>query len=136
MSPTEFGWEADIANKNLSTRSLPDAIALERYYNAKIFDAPANSGVTRKAGNCSCLINQLTCTVFCACEGKRLCCNPYTEHTDDGDDDDLHMFDDTYADFMFNWALPIVENTVHGLISYQASWYYEVYKGYWWSNVS
>ena len=64
--------------------------------------------------------------------GSRLCCNPCTDHTDDGDDD-LHMSDDADA---VNWSLPIVENTVHGLISYQASRYYEVSKGYWWSSVS
>ena len=43
------------------------------------------------------------------------------------------MFDDADA---VNWSLPIVEDTVHGLISYQASRYYEVSKGYWWSSVS
>ena len=53
-----------------------------------------------------------------------LCCNPYTEHTDDGDDD-LHIFDDADADFTVNWSLPIVGNIVHDLISYQASRYYE-----------
>ena len=37
------------------------------------------------------------------------------------------MFDDADAD---NWSLPIVEDTIHGLISDQASWYYEVSKGY------
>ena len=44
-------------------------------------------------------------TVFCAGEGNRLCCNPYTENTDDGDDDDLHMFDYADADFTGNWSL-------------------------------
>ena len=46
--------------------------------------------------------------------GSRLCCNPYTEYIDDGDDDDLQMFDDADA---VNRSLPIVENTVHGLMS-------------------
>ena len=64
--------------------------------------------------------------------GSRLCCNPCTDHIDDGGDD-LQMSDDADA---VNRSLPIVENTVHGLISYQASWYYEVSKGYWWSSVS
>ena len=64
--------------------------------------------------------------------GSRLCCNPYTEHTEHGDDD-LQMFDDIDA---VDPSLPVVENTVHGLISYQASWYYEGSKGYWWSSVS
>ena len=59
--------------------------------------------------------------VFCAWEGSRLCCNPYPEHTDEG----LHMFDDAGADFTVNWSLPIVENIVRDLISYQTSWYYE-----------
>ena len=54
-----------------------------------------------QTGNCSCLRNQLICTVFCAGEGNWLCCNPYTENTDD-DDDDLHMFDYAEADFTGN----------------------------------
>ena len=58
-----------------------------------------------QTGNCSCLINQLICTVFCAGEGNWLCCNPYTENTDDDDDDDLHMFDYAEADFTGNWSL-------------------------------
>ena len=52
-----------------------------------------------QTGNCSCPRNQLIYTVFCAGEGNWLCCNPYTENTDDGDDDDLHMFD--YVDAYF-----------------------------------
>ena len=52
--------------------------------------------------NCSCLRNQLICTVFCSGEGNRLCCNPDTENTDDGDDDDLHMFDHADAYFTGN----------------------------------
>ena len=64
--------------------------------------------------------------------GSRLCCNPYTEHTEQGDDD-LQMFDDIDA---VNPSLPVVENTVHDLVSHQASWYYEGSKGYWWSSVS
>ena len=61
-----------------------------------------------QTGNCSCLRNQLICTnmyVFCAGEGNWLCCNPYTENTDGGDDDDLHMFDYADADFTGNWSL-------------------------------
>ena len=79
-----------------------------------------------QTGSCSCLRNQLICTVFCAGEDNRLCCNPYTENTDDGDDDDddLHMFDYADADFTGNWSL-WTRNLVHDLISYQASWYYE-----------
>ena len=101
MSPTEFGWETDIENKTLLARSLPDATALAPDYILKLIRCSCHSGVPCKAGNCSCLRNQLTCTVFCACEGSRLCCNPYTEHTDDGEDD-LHMFDDADADFTLN----------------------------------
>ena len=55
--------------------------------------------------NRNCLINQLICTVFCSGEGNRLCCNPDTENTDDGDDDDLHMFDYADAYFTGNWSL-------------------------------
>ena len=51
----------------------------------------------------------------------------------DNGDDDLQMSGDADA---VNRSLPIVENTVHGLISYRASWFYEVSKGYWWSSVS
>ena len=58
-----------------------------------------------QTGNCNCLRNQLICTVFCAGEGNWLCCNPYTENTDGGDDDDLHMFDYADADFTGNWSL-------------------------------
>ena len=53
--------------------------------------------------------------------GWLLFCDPYTEHTNDCDDGDLHMFGDAHAAFTGNWSLPIVENTIHGLISYQAS---------------
>ena len=59
-----------------------------------------------------------------------LCCNPYTEHTDDGDDD-LQIFDDADA---VNRSLPIV--AVHGLTTYQASRYYEGSKWSCWSSVS
>ena len=58
-----------------------------------------------QTGNCSCLRNQLIRTVFCAGEGNWLCCNPYTENTNDGIDDDLHMFDYADADFTGNWSL-------------------------------
>ena len=56
-----------------------------------------------QTGNCSCLRNKLICTVFRAGEGNRFCCNPYTENTDGGDDDDdVHMFDYADADFTGN----------------------------------
>ena len=119
--PTEFGWKADIENKTLLARDLPDATALAPDYILKLIRCFCHSGVPCKAGNCSCLGNRPTCTVFCAWEGSRLCCNPYPEHTDEG----LHMFDDADADFTVNWSLPIVENIVRDLISYQASWYFE-----------
>ena len=106
ISPAEFGWEADIENKTLLARSLPDATALAPDYILRLIRCSCHSGVPCKAGNCSCLRNQLTCTctVFCACEGNRFCCNPYTEHIDDGDDY-LHMFDYTDTDFTVNWSL-------------------------------
>ena len=53
-----------------------------------------------QTGYCSCLRNQPICTVFSVGECNWLCCNPYTENTDDGDDDDLHMLD-----FTGNWSL-------------------------------
>ena len=104
MSPAEFGWDADIENKTLLARSLPDATGLAPDYILRPIRCSCHSGVPCKAGNCSCLRNQLICTVFCACEGNRLCCNPYTEHKDDGDDY-LYMFDDAGADCTVNWSL-------------------------------
>ena len=98
MSPAEFGWEADIGNKTLLTQSLPYATEQALDYTLRLIQYSCHSGVPCKAGNSSCLRNQLTCTVFSACEGNRLCCNPYTEHTDHGDDY-LHIFDDADADF-------------------------------------
>ena len=79
----------------IGTRLHPDLMLLP-------FKCPVQTG------NCSCLRNQLICTnmyVFCAGEGNWLCCNPYTENTDGGDDDDLHMFDYADADFTGNWSL-------------------------------
>ena len=75
----------------IGTRLHPDSMLLP-------FRCPMQTG------NCSCLRNQLLCTVFCVGEGNWLCWNSYTENTDDGDDD-LHMFDYADADFTGNWSL-------------------------------
>ena len=105
-SPAAIRWEADKGNKALLARSFPDATALAPDYTLQLIRCSCHSGAPRKAGNCSCLRNQLTHTVFGACEGSRLSYNSYTEHTNDGDDD-LHMFGDADVDFTANWSLPL-----------------------------
>ena len=98
MSPAEFGWEADVENKTLLAQSLPYATELALDYILRLIRYFCHSGVPCKAGNSNCLRYQQTRTVFSDCEGNRLCCNPYTEHKDDGDNY-LHIFDDADADF-------------------------------------
>ena len=94
LDPLDFGWEADHSNKTVEPRTLPDNTALAPDYVLKLIRCMCHMQEPCKAAHCSCVCNQLACTIFCVCEGSKHCCNPHTTHADTDADDEECEYDE------------------------------------------
>ena len=94
LDPIEYGFEPDHINKTLVPSPLPYGVKAVPDYLMKLIKCSCQSDEACKSNRCGCSSKNMSCTMFCACEGAEGCHNPFkkpdeeVEEVDDDDDDD------------------------------------------------
>lgn len=67
LSPEAFGWKKDPCNKALIPISVPENVKVAPDYILQMIRCGCKSKSPCNSKKCSCAVNSVPCTIFCAC---------------------------------------------------------------------
>ena len=91
LDPVKYGWCRDAVSKSLTPLTVPDDVSLAPQELLKLIRCSCGGDAPCRTQRCSCNSTNLSCTVFCSCQGGPSCSNDNTrqcEQAADEDDDD------------------------------------------------
>ena len=71
LDPVEYGWSKDDVNKSLVPVMLPGDVELFPPEVLKMIACSCLAELPRGHGNCTCLKNEIGCSIFCKCHDAR-----------------------------------------------------------------
>ena len=88
MDPVHFGWEAEHANKSLIPSNMCQGTPYAPEQVLKLIRCGCSSEKACHGGNCGCMSHHLSCSIFCTCDGTKVCHNSFKQTTHDEDLED------------------------------------------------